>query len=139
MLSSFMENYRLAGYDVQVNGPLYVPLDVEMSVCVLPDYLQAHVEQALYEAFSNTILSNGQVGFFYPDNFTFAQTIVSQSDHCRRDGGGRCVVGQSDDVQNAGKTPPVNWRQGKSKWARCKLPDSITIPISRKTENSPFT
>ena len=33
------------------------------------------VEQALLAVLSNRILPNGQKGLFYPDNFTFGQTV----------------------------------------------------------------
>ena len=74
-LDSYLENYRMAGYDLQLEAPLYVPLEVDLLVCVEPDYLRSEVEAALLQVLGNKTLPNGQVGLFYPDNFTFGQTV----------------------------------------------------------------
>ena len=70
-----MELYRMAGHDVAVMAPIYISLEVHMQVCVQPGYLASDVEQALLNVLSNRILPDGTVGAFYPDNFTFGQTI----------------------------------------------------------------
>ena len=36
--------YRRMGHDLQVHAPQYVPLDIALHVCVLPDYLREHVK-----------------------------------------------------------------------------------------------
>jgi len=74
-LATFLNPYRLAGYDLQVEPPIYVPLQIALTICVAPGYPQSTVEQALYQVFSNSILPNGQTGFFYPDNFSFGQPV----------------------------------------------------------------
>jgi hypothetical protein len=70
-----LEPYRMAGQDLDVNGPIYVSLEIEMQVCVKPDYFRSAVKQALLEIFSNRILPDGRVGIFHPDNFTFGQSV----------------------------------------------------------------
>ena len=70
-----MDRYRMAGYDMEIDDPLYVSLEINMTVCVLPDYFRSHVKSALLQVFSNRILPDGQRGVFYPDNFTFGQTV----------------------------------------------------------------
>jgi len=70
-----LELYRMAGQDLDVNGPIYVSLEIEMQVCVKPDYFRSAVKQALLEVFSNRTLPDGRVGVFHPDNFTFGQTV----------------------------------------------------------------
>jgi hypothetical protein len=72
---AFMERFRLAGQDLEVNGPRYVPLEIVFTVCLLPGYPRAEVKEDLLKRFSNRILSDGSPGFFHPDNFTFAQTV----------------------------------------------------------------
>ena len=74
-LSTFLNPYRLAGYDLQVEPPVYVPLQIAFTICVAPGYPQSTVEQALYQVFSDSILPSGQTGFFYPDNFSFGQPV----------------------------------------------------------------
>ncbi len=70
-----METYRMAGHDVEVDGPQFVSLEVEMLVCVKPGYFRSDVKAALLEVFSNRILPDGRRGVFHPDNFTFGQPV----------------------------------------------------------------
>jgi len=70
-----LEPYRMAGQDLDVNGPIYVSLEIEMQVCVNSDYFRSAVKQALLEIFSNRILPDGRLGVFHPDNFTFGQSV----------------------------------------------------------------
>lgn len=67
--------YRRIGHDLRVVAARYVPLDVELLVCVLPQYQRAHVEAALREVFSNRLLADGKRGFFHPDNLTFGDGV----------------------------------------------------------------
>ena len=71
----FVERFRLAGYDIEVNGPQFVSLEIAMSVCVEGDYFRANVKEALLEIFSNRVLPDGRWGLFHPDRFTFGQTV----------------------------------------------------------------
>jgi predicted phage baseplate assembly protein len=61
-----LERYRLAGYDLDVDRPRYVPLEVGMLVCVEPDYLRSEVGSAVLTELA---------GLFAPDNFSFAQPV----------------------------------------------------------------
>jgi len=73
-LRGFFDRYRMAGQDVEIEGPLYVPLEIVLNVCVKPDYFQSDVTAELLDVFSDRVLPNGQKGVFHPDNFTFGQT-----------------------------------------------------------------
>jgi hypothetical protein len=73
-IRDFLERYRLAGHDLEVNGPLFVPLDLKLVVCVRPGYYKSEVKKALLEAFSNRDLAVGR-GFFHPDNVTFGTPV----------------------------------------------------------------
>ncbi len=70
-----LHRYRRIGHDLSVTQARYVPLDIEMTVCVLPHYLRGHVKAALLETFSNRALSDGRRGFFHPDSLTFGEGI----------------------------------------------------------------
>ncbi len=74
-LHAFLDRFRLAGYDLEVEAPLFVPLDIAFTVCVEPGYFRANVKEALLETFSNVDLPDGRRGFFHPDNFTFGQPV----------------------------------------------------------------
>jgi predicted phage baseplate assembly protein len=78
-LLQYLGTRRLAGYDLEVSGPSYVPIEMEIQVSVVAGAQQGDVEQALLEAFSNGALTAGGTGFFYPDNFTFGGNLyISQ-------------------------------------------------------------
>ena len=70
-----IERYRMAGYDLEVNGPSYVPLLLEMTVCVQPDYFRADVRAALMRVFSRGWQDDGTPALFHPDNYTFGQPV----------------------------------------------------------------
>ena len=67
--------YRRMGHDLVVQPAHYVPLDIELDVCVKPHYLRGHVEAALLDVFGNRALSDGRLGFFHPDNLSFGEGI----------------------------------------------------------------
>jgi hypothetical protein len=70
-----LEQYRMAGYDLEIRSPKFVPLDIKINVCVKPGYFKNKVKQSLSEAFSSYDLGDGTRGFFHPDNFTFGQPL----------------------------------------------------------------
>jgi hypothetical protein len=70
-----VERYRMAGYDLEVDAPHYVPLRVAMTVCVEPDYFRADVRTALMRVFSRGFLPDGSRALFHPDNFSFGQPV----------------------------------------------------------------
>ncbi|HLF28954.1 MAG TPA: putative baseplate assembly protein [Anaerolineae bacterium] len=74
-LRAFLERFRLAGYDLEIDGPRFAPLDIALTVCVAPGQLRSNVKAALLETFSNRDLPDGRRGFFHPDNWTFGQPV----------------------------------------------------------------
>ncbi|WP_321796806.1 putative baseplate assembly protein [Caballeronia sp. J97] len=74
-LRRHLERFRMAGYDIEVNGPRNIALDVALHVCVKPDYFRADVLAAVQTALSSGVLSDGTPGVFHPDNFTFGQPV----------------------------------------------------------------
>jgi hypothetical protein len=63
------------GHDLRVKMAHYVPLEIELHVCVKSGYLRGHVKAALLELFSNRLLPGGKVGFFHPDRLKFGDDI----------------------------------------------------------------
>jgi hypothetical protein len=74
-LRAFLERYRLAGQDLEVDGPRYIPLDIAFTVCVKPGYFRSQVKRALLDTFSRFDFADGRQGFFHPDRFTFGQSL----------------------------------------------------------------
>lgn len=74
-ITDYLRGFRRMGHEVRVVPALYVPLDLEIDVWVLPHYQRAHVKKALLDLFSNRVLSGQKRGFFHPDNLTFGEGI----------------------------------------------------------------
>jgi hypothetical protein len=75
-LRAFLEPVRLAGHDLEIEPPAYVPLDIALVVCVAPGHYAEHIEAALLDRFAAGVSANGSLGFFHPDNFTFGQPVL---------------------------------------------------------------
>ncbi len=91
-LVEFINGFRLAGHDLEIEPPIFVPLEIVMTVCVCKNCFRDVVQQALMERFSNRDLPEGTRGFFHPDNFTFGQPVYL-----------------SQLVEKAMEIPGVNW------------------------------
>ncbi|MCP4329286.1 MAG: putative baseplate assembly protein [Alphaproteobacteria bacterium] len=74
-IRNHVERYRMAGYDLEVDGPHFVPLDIEMDICVSPDYLRSDVGRELLNVLGSRALPDGRVGLFHPDKFVFGETV----------------------------------------------------------------
>jgi putative intracellular protease/amidase len=74
-IAAFLERFRLAGHDVVVEAPLFVPLDVALSVCVSPGYRAGDVEAALLRVLGAADNPDGTRGLFHPDNLTFGTPV----------------------------------------------------------------
>lgn len=75
-IRNFLNHYRLAGYDLEIREPSYVPLQIRTKLCIKPNYYFENVKGKLLEVFSNHVNSDGTIGFFHPDNLTFGQPIL---------------------------------------------------------------
>ncbi|RIH82437.1 putative baseplate assembly protein [Calidithermus terrae] len=65
---------RMAGYDLEIGGPRFVPVDLALEVCVAAGQFRSGVEAALEEAFSTRELPGGPA-FFHPDRFSFGDPL----------------------------------------------------------------
>ncbi len=70
-----LKPFRRMGHDLDVVPAFYVPLDVELSVCVLPHYLRGDVKAELLPLLGSGVLPDGSLGFFHPDRLTFGGGI----------------------------------------------------------------
>lgn len=74
-ISECLHRYRRIGHDLVVKSAQRVPLDIELKICVLPNYLRGHVKTELLKLFSNKRLLDGKLGFFHPDELSFGEDI----------------------------------------------------------------
>ena len=85
-LIDFLEPFRMAGYDLEIDGPQYVSLEIELLVCARAGYFRSEVKAAVAELLSDGVLPGGELGVFHPDNLTFDQDFHLSVD--RRPGAG---------------------------------------------------
>lgn len=71
-----LRRFRRIGHELKVAKAVYVPLEIEMVVCVKPDYLRGHIKAELLDRFSNRLLIDGTKGFFHPDSLTFGDGVL---------------------------------------------------------------
>jgi hypothetical protein len=74
-IAAQLARYRRIGHDVEVRGACYVPLRIVLFVCVLPDFLVAHVEAELGDRFSSGLRRDGTPGFFHPNRLTLGMPV----------------------------------------------------------------
>jgi hypothetical protein len=74
-VAAYLEQYRRIGHDLALQPPVYVALDVGLSICVKPSWQRGHVEAALIAALGPGLRPDGARGLFDPDNLTFADAI----------------------------------------------------------------
>jgi len=74
-LVAYIEPFRMMGHDLAVDAPIYVPLEIELRICVAPDHFAETVRRAVADAFSPGLGEDGRPGFFHPDNVTFGSEI----------------------------------------------------------------
>jgi hypothetical protein len=71
----WLERFRVIGHDLQIDGPAYVPLRIDLAVCVDRAYFRSDIENALRGLFGTGRDANGAPAFFNPDNRTFGETL----------------------------------------------------------------
>lgn len=69
-LTAFIDRYRLAGHDVEIDAPAYVALDIRLHVCARRGYFPADVQRRLLSVFSTA-----PGGFFHPDRHSFGDPV----------------------------------------------------------------
>jgi hypothetical protein len=74
-LSQFLEPFRMAGHDLEVRPPLFVPLHVALVVRTRATVLESEVETAIRDVLGAGRRRDGTLGFFHPDRSSFGQTL----------------------------------------------------------------
>lgn len=66
---------RMAGYDLEIDAPRFVALEIGLFVCTHPDHFRSEVRQEVLRALSATRSPDGTLGFFHPDNLSFGTPV----------------------------------------------------------------
>jgi hypothetical protein len=74
-VSRQLYRYRRMGHDLHVERAVYVPLKLSLEVCALPGHERGHVKAALLARFGRGVGSDGERGFFHPDELSFGEAV----------------------------------------------------------------
>jgi hypothetical protein len=74
-VGAYLRQYRRIGHDLAIEAPDYVALDLGLSICVAPNYLQGAIKATVLTALGSGTLSDGTPALFNPDNLTFGQGV----------------------------------------------------------------
>lgn len=72
-----LDAVRMIGEDIEIRPPRFVPLEINVKFCVHPDYWQQDVKKLVEQEFSDGFTSDGGMGFFHQDLWTFGQVLYS--------------------------------------------------------------
>jgi hypothetical protein len=67
--------YKLAGYDLEIRSARYVPLELEIQICIARGHFRGDVLEAVSRALSNRRNADGTLGFFHPTRLSFGQSV----------------------------------------------------------------
>ncbi|MCU1425690.1 MAG: uncharacterized protein JWM51_1981 [Microbacteriaceae bacterium] len=74
-VAAYLDDYRMAGHDLQVVAAAYAPLEVGIAVTVDASYRRDLVRAGLRDVMSNRRLPDGRLGLFHPDRLTFGGNV----------------------------------------------------------------
>jgi hypothetical protein len=74
-VQKWVGRFLQTGYDLRIQEPVFVPLEVEVLVCTAANHFRADVMQALLRELGTGTLAGGRRAFFHPDQFTFGQPL----------------------------------------------------------------
>ncbi|KFG69588.1 putative baseplate assembly protein [Microvirga sp. BSC39] len=117
-LLAFLEPFRMAGYDLEIDAPHYVSLEIELLVCAKPGYFRSEVKGAVLQVLDDGVLPDGELGVFHPDRLTFDQDVYLSA-----------IVAQVQAIDGVESVTPVVFRrQGQPDPAPL---ESGVLPIGR--------
>ncbi|BCZ84365.1 putative baseplate assembly protein [Paraburkholderia terrae] len=72
-LEAYLDRYRMAGHDLEVEDAVRVPLRVAMHVCVATGYVAADLAKLLLAIFTSGLQPDGTPGLFNPQRFLMGE------------------------------------------------------------------
>lgn len=78
-LRSWLEKYRMAGYDLEVDVPVSVPLEIDVLICVERHVLRSDIAAIARDVLSAGTNADGTLGLFHPDRLTFGTPVYLSS------------------------------------------------------------
>jgi hypothetical protein len=75
LIKAHLTRFKLAGYDLNIRAAIYVPLEIDMRICVGDGHFRGDVLAAVQRVLSNRTFADGTTGFFFPLRFGFGSAI----------------------------------------------------------------
>ncbi|WP_282606172.1 putative baseplate assembly protein [Pelagibius sp. Alg239-R121] len=74
-LRSFLDRFRMAGYDLEIDAPRFVALELGLFVCASPEHFRSEVRREVMAVLGTAGFSDGTLGHFHPDNLSFGEAV----------------------------------------------------------------
>ena len=74
-LENTLDCVRQAGREIYVRDPRFVPVDLQINICVAPNAYPNQVLEEVQKVLLGTRAPRAVKGFFHPDNFTFGTPL----------------------------------------------------------------
>ena len=99
-LLTHLDPVRLIGEEIELRPPVFVPLEIRLVICVLPEFWPDVVRFELGMEFSDGITRDGRQGFFHPDRWTFGQELHASE-----------IAGRAQDVAGVDHIVSISMRR----------------------------
>jgi hypothetical protein len=74
-IKAFLTRFKLAGYDLDIRAAIYVPLEIDIRICVGDGHFRGDVLAEVQRVLSNQTFADGTTGFFFPLRFGFGSAV----------------------------------------------------------------
>jgi predicted phage baseplate assembly protein len=74
-VKAHLKRFKLAGYDLAVKAATYVPLEIEIQLCVAPGHFRGDILESVARRLSNKTFADGSRGFFHLLEFQFGESV----------------------------------------------------------------
>jgi Baseplate J-like protein len=74
-VADYLEAVRLIGEDLEIRPPRFVPLRIDVALCIDDTHWPEDVRPFIEQEFSSGYTADGRRGFFHPDEWTFGQEL----------------------------------------------------------------
>lgn len=75
LIKAHLTRFKLAGYDLNIRAAIYVPLEIDIRICVGDGHFRGDVLAEVGRVLSNRRFADGTTGFFFPLRFGFGQAV----------------------------------------------------------------
>jgi hypothetical protein len=75
IIKAHLTRFKLAGYDLNIRAAIYVPLEIDIRICVGDGHFRGDVLAEVQRVLSNRTFADGSTGFFFPLRFGFGTAV----------------------------------------------------------------